>query len=277
MKYNSSAVAEVAEMMRGLGLNTVCREADCPNIGECYSRRTATFMVLGDRCTRDCRFCNVTHGMPTPPDPGEPAAIAEAVKKLRLRHAVITTVTRDDLPDGGASHFAALIREIRDTTPDVTIEVLVSDMKGDSDAFDTVLEACPDVLGHNVETVSRLYGEVRPGADYERSLGLLRYAKKKRPDIYVKTGFMVGLGETEDEIRSLLRDIRDTGCDIVTIGQYLRPSGDHAPLVRYVTPEQFEEYGKWAKELGFSGVVSSPLARSSYHAAESFSEAAGAI
>lgn len=273
VKYNRSDVDEMFELMKELGLNTVCREANCPNIGECCRRRTATFMVLGDRCTRDCRFCNVTHGVPDAPDPDEPAAVAQAVMKLGLRHAVITTVTRDDLPDGGASHFAALIKEIHKTSPSVTVEVLVSDMRGDSKAVDTVLEARPDVLGHNMETVSRLYSTARPGAAYDRSLGLLRYAKETRPDILVKTGFMVGLGETDEEIFDLLRDIRQTGCDMVTIGQYLRPSEDHIPVDRYVTPERFDEYGKLARELGFSGVVSSPLARSSYHAAESFGEA----
>ncbi len=274
VKYNGAAVREVAEMMKGMGLNTVCREANCPNIGECFASRTATFMILGDKCTRDCRFCSVAHGLPLPPDPDEPPSVAKAVKKLGLGHAVVTMVTRDDLPDGGAGHFAAIIDEIRRVNPNITVEALISDLKGDERSIDVMLEARPDILGHNVETISRLYSSVRLGAEYERSLGVLRYAKEKRPDIYTKTGFMVGLGETDDEIMSLLRDVRKTGCDIVTIGQYLRPSEAHVPLDRYVTPEQFSKYEIQAKKLGFTGVVSSPLARSSYHAAKSFSETA---
>ena len=267
VKFNAEAVAEVAEMMKRLKLNTVCREANCPNLGECFGRHTATFMILGRHCTRNCKFCNVIHSAPDEVDASEPAAVAEAVVTLKLHHAVITSVTRDDLPDGGAAHFAAVIRAIREASPDTTVEVLIPDFKGDMAALDTVLEARPDVLGHNIETVRRLY-DVRPGADYDRTLGVLRYCKEKAPDIYTKTGFMVGLGETDAEISGLMRDIRETGCDILTIGQYLRPSEEHAPLDRYVTPEGFAAYKAEAESLGFAGVVSLPLARSSYLAEE---------
>ncbi|MBZ4647698.1 MAG: lipA [Clostridia bacterium] len=266
--YNKDAVEAIANMMKDLGLNTVCKEANCPNIGECYKKHTATFMILGSRCTRNCSFCNVTCAKPEDIDPEEPMHVAEAVKKLDLRHVVVTSVTRDDLSDGGAEHFAKTIRAIKSVSPNVTVEVLIPDLKGSEAALDTVLDACPDVLNHNVEAVKELYPLVRPQATYERSLGVLSYCKKKAPNMFTKTGFMVGLGETDEQIYTLMDDILATGCDILTIGQYLRPSKEHAELKRYLTPEEFEHYKKIALEKGFKYVASTPLARSSYQAFE---------
>ena len=271
VKYSRAAVGETAQIMSDLGLNTVCREANCPNMGECFAHRTATFMILGSHCTRNCRFCNVTHAAPDTLDADEPESVAAAVKKLGLRHAVVTSVTRDDLPDGGAAHFAEVIRAIHVTSPGTTVEVLIPDFKGDMSALDTVLDARPEVLGHNVETVERLYGEVRPGADYRRSLSILQRAHGVH-GIYTKTGFLVGLGEERDEVSRLMRDIYSAGCDILTIGQYLRPSEKHAPLVRYVTPDEFADYRCEALEIGFGSVVSAPLVRSSYMAHRSLEE-----
>jgi len=268
VSYNQGAVDEIAQLMRELNLNTVCREADCPNIGECYRKHTATFMILGIRCTRNCRFCNVRCGAPAEVDPEEPANVARAAKALRLRHAVVTSVTRDDLPDGGAAHFAGVVRAIREACPGTTVEVLIPDLKGDEKSLDIVLAARPDVLNHNMETVRELYAAVRPEAAYARSLGVLRYAKKARPDSLTKTGFMVGLGETDDQIGRLMDDVLATGCDILTIGQYLRPSPEHAPLARYATPEDFDRYRDLALQKGFKHVASAPLARSSYRAHE---------
>ena len=268
VSYNRDNVTEIESLMSKLNLNTVCREANCPNIGECCSKHTATFMIMGQSCTRNCRFCNVTCAKPTELDPEEPVNVAKAAKALGLKHAVVTSVTRDDLKDGGASHFAATIRAIHEISPETTVEVLIPDLKGDENALNTVLDANPDVLNHNVETVKELYGTVRPQAIYERSLEVLRYCKSARPDIRTKTGFMVGLGETDEQITELMRDIYTTGCDILTIGQYLRPSKEHAELKRYVTPEQFDEYKKTALKMGFKFVASSPLARSSYKAFE---------
>ena len=268
VSYNRDSVNEVAQLMKDLGLNTVCREANCPNIGECAAKHTATFMILGSNCTRNCRFCNVTCAAPTPVDKDEPMNVALAAKKLKLRHVVVTSVTRDDLPDGGAAHFAAVIRAIKEMNAGTTVEVLIPDMKGVESSLDTVLAANPDVLNHNVETVPELYREVRPQAEYKRSLDVLRYCKNARPDIKTKTGFMVGLGETDEQITALMQDIYKTGCDILTIGQYLRPSSEHAKLYRYVTPEQFAEYKRIALDIGFKYVASTPLARSSYKAFE---------
>ena len=268
VSYNQEAVEEIAHLMRDLNLNTVCREANCPNIGECYRKHTATFMILGSRCTRNCRFCNVRCGAPAEVDPEEPANVARAAKALRLRHAVVTSVTRDDLPDGGAAHFAGVVRAIREACPGTTVEVLIPDLKGDEKSLDIVLAARPDVLNHNMETVRELYAAVRPEAAYARSLGVLRYAKKARPDSLTKTGFMVGLGETDDQIGRLMDDVLATGCDILTIGQYLRPSPEHAPLARYATPEDFDRYRDLALQKGFKHVASAPLARSSYRAHE---------
>ena len=268
VNFNKEAVDEVSALMASLKLNTVCKAANCPNLGECYKKHTATFMILGSQCTRNCRFCNVVHGRPEPVDPEEPVNLAKAAQKLGLKHVVITCVTRDDLPDGGASHFAACVRELRKICPRTTVEVLISDMKGDKKALDTVIEAAPDVINHNVETVKELYAKVRPEADYERSLAVLRYIKEKAPLLYTKTGIMVGLGETDEQIFSLMDDVLAAGCDILTIGQYLRPSPAHVEMTEYVTPEKFAYYKQIAEEKGFSYVASSPLVRSSYRAEE---------
>lgn len=273
VSYNRESVEEIAQIMRQLHLNTVCKEANCPNLGECYKKHTATFMILGSQCTRNCRFCNIACGKPEPVDPEEPENVAKAVAHLKLRHAVITCVTRDDLPDGGAAQFARTIQAIRATSPGTTVEVLISDMKGDRASLDTVMDARPDVLNHNVETVEALYALVRPQAKYERSLDVLRYCKAVRPEGLTKTGFMVGLGETDDQIDRLMDDVLETGCDILTIGQYLQPSPAHAPLKRYVTPEQFDAYRDLALSKGFRHVASSPLARSSYRAQEALETA----
>ena len=232
VRYNQDAVNEVAELMRELNLNTVCREANCPNLGECYRKHTSTFLILGSVCTRNCRFCNVTTGKPQPLDPDEPMNVAIAAKKLKLRHVVLTCSTRDDLPDGGAEQFAKTVRAIRELCPGTTVETLISDMKMNTDALDTVIAAHPEVLNHNVETVRELQRAVRPQAGYERSLSVLRYCKQKEPTLLVKTGFMVGLGETDEQIDRLMDDILETGCDILTIGQYLQPSAKHYPLAR---------------------------------------------
>jgi lipoic acid synthetase len=268
VSYNKEAVAEVAALMKDLKLNTVCKEANCPNLGECYQKHTATFMILGSHCTRNCRFCNVEHARPDQVDPEEPKNLALAAKQLGLRHVVITQVTRDDLPDGGAGQFAACLKELHTLCPDVTTEVLISDMKGKKESLDLVMEAKPDVLNHNIETVQELYKDVRPQAIYRRSLDVLRYCKENYPDVRTKTGFMVGLGETEEQISRLMDDLLDAGCDILTIGQYLQPSKEHYPLKRYVTPEAFSHYKEMALEKGFSYVASTPLVRSSYRAAE---------
>lgn len=268
VRYNQEAVEEVARLMGELKLNTVCKEANCPNLGECYRKHTATFMILGSACTRNCRFCNVTFGKPLPPDPAEPGNVAEAVKRLGLRHVVLTCPTRDDLPDGGAGQFAETLGAIRRICPGVTVETLISDMKGDRAALDTVIAARPEVLNHNVETVRELQKEVRPQADYQRSLDVLRYCKDKAPSMLTKTGFMVGLGETEEQIGRLMDDVLAAGVDILTIGQYLQPSEAHYPLVRYATPEDFARYKETALSKGFRYVASAPLARSSYKAWE---------
>lgn len=268
--YNGEAVREVTALMQGMGLNTVCREANCPNLGECYKKRTATFMVLGSHCTRNCRFCNVTSACPTPPDPEEPMRLAAVAARLGLRHVVITQVTRDDLPDGGSAHMASVIRALHTHCPEATVEILASDMQGDHAALDTMLQAHPDVFNHNMEVPEEWYKTIRPEADYHRSLDVLRYCAAHAPDIRVKTGFMVGLGETDAQIDRLMDDILDTGCSILTIGQYLQPSPAHAPLRRYVTLEEFDAYRRRALEKGFRYVASSPLVRSSYRAAEAY-------
>lgn len=266
--YDPKAVQEVASLMKNLKLNTVCNEANCPNLGECFMKHTATFMILGSHCTRNCRFCNVTHAAPETVDPDEPENLAKAAKKLGLRHVVITQVTRDDLEDGGAGQFAECLRQLHEMCPGTTVEVLTSDMKGSHDCLDIVLQAGPDVFNHNVEMPKELYSKVRPEARYERSLDVLRYVKETYPDVLTKTGFMVGLGETEEQIDALLDDLVETGCDILTIGQYLQPSPQHYPLQRYVTPEEFDRYKEMALDKGFRFVTSTPLVRSSYRAAE---------
>lgn len=271
--YNPSEVAEVSALLSDAKLNTVCKEANCPNLGECYSKRTATFMIMGRDCTRNCRFCNVTPGRPEPLDPEEPQHVAEVVKKLGLKHAVITQVTRDDLKDGGAAHMADTVRAIRAMNPEVTIEVLISDLQGSEEDLKTVLDAKPDVMNHNVEMVQDLYAQIRPQATYRRSLDVLKNSKRIAPDILTKTGFMVGLGETDEQIDTLMDDIRETGCDILTISQYLQPSPEHTKLMRYVTPEGFAAYKEKALAKGFLYVASAPLVRSSYRAAEALTEA----
>jgi lipoic acid synthetase len=254
--------------MQDLRLHTVCEEARCPNIAECWQHGTATFMILGDVCTRSCAYCAVAHGRPAPADPDEPSRVAGAVRALGLSYVVITSVDRDDLPDGGAAAFALTIRQTRSYAPQCQIEVLIPDFQGKEAALRTVLDAGPDVLNHNTETVSRLYRSVRPGGRYLRTLELLDRARRHRPDIPTKTGVMVGLGETSDELVATLKDLRGVGCEILTIGQYLRPSARHAPLVRYYHPDEFRHLKEVALDLGFVHVESGPLVRSSYHAHE---------
>ena len=254
-------------LMRDLGLDTVCEEARCPNVGECWNRGTATFMILGDVCTRACGFCAVKTGLPgLPPDPAEPRRVAEAVARMGLRHAVITSVNRDDQADGGASIFAACIREIRRRLPGCAVEVLIPDFKGDRAALQVVIDARPDVLNHNTETVPRLYRHVRPGARFDRSLELLR--RSKDAGLLTKSGIMVGLGEEWEEVRDTVGQIRAAGADVLTVGQYLRPSPEHLPVLRYYTPGEFEEIKRYALSLGYPHVESGPLVRSSYHADE---------
>ncbi len=261
-------------MLDELRLSTVCRSAKCPNRGECYAAGTATFLVMGESCTRGCRFCAVTTEQPGPLDADEPRRVAEAARRMGLRHVVITTVTRDDLPDGGASHLVDVIRELRASVPGSRVEVLTSDFGGDLRAVDTVASAGPDVFNHNVETVPRLYPLVRPGARYERSLGILARVRATVPQMPTKSGLMLGLGETAAEVAQVLADLRGAGVDIVTIGQYLRPSARHLPVSRFVEPSEFDAYADIARGLGFSGVASAPLVRSSYHAGEVAAEAA---
>lgn len=256
---------EVKGLLAGLGLHTVCQEARCPNMGECFESRTATFLILGPVCTRNCRFCAIEVGQPGLVDSQEPERVAEAVRTLRLRFAVITSVTRDDLPDGGASLFAETIRAIRRASPGCGIEVLVPDFQGSAEALDAVLEAGPDILNHNVETVPRLYPLVRPQAHYGRSLELIRRAKESGGCL-TKSGLMLGVGETWDEVVQVMAGLRQVGCDLLTIGQYLRPSQQHLPIVRYYTPEEFDRLANVGRQLGYRHVESGPLVRSSYHA-----------
>ena len=255
-------------LMRNHHLHTVCEEALCPNIGECWGRGTATFLLLGDICTRSCGFCKIRTGKPDPVDWDEPRRVAETVEMMNLRHAVLTSVTRDDLPDGGATIFAMTIREIRQRLPNCTVEVLIPDFKGDRDALKIVMDEHPDILNHNVETVPRLYRRVRPQAKYERSLRVLEWAKEMDPNVTTKSGIMVGLGERWDEILAVMDDLRAVGCDILTIGQYLQPSRYHLPIERYYTPEEFERLKEEGLARGFKWVESGPLVRSSYHADE---------
>ena len=262
------AIGEMQELLRSLSLHTVCEEAACPNIGECFSRNTATFMVLGDTCTRSCRFCGVRKGDPAPADPEESRNIARAVKKLHLEYVVVTSVTRDDLADGGAGHFALTIREIKKLADAIKVEVLIPDFDGSLTSLRRVIQAGPHVLNHNLETVPRLYPEVRPQANYARSLELLKESKKLDPDIYTKSGLMVGLGETREEVIEVMKDLRGVGCDILTIGQYLRPSSQNIPVKDYIPPEKFKEYEETGKSLGFLSIASSLFVRSSYHAKE---------
>ncbi len=272
VRFNQECVSEVANLMKDLKLNTVCKEANCPNLGECYRKHTSTFLLLGNICTRNCRFCNVTKGKPDPPDPNEPLNVARAAKILKLKHVVLTCSTRDDLEDGGAKQFAETVYAIREICPHTTVETLISDMKYNKEALDIVIASKPEVINHNLETVKRLQKAVRPEADYKRSLSVLRYCKNKASEILIKTGIMVGLGEKDEEIYELMDDVLQTGCDILTIGQYLQPTPKHFPLDRYVTPEQFAHYKDIALEKGFRHVASAPLARSSYKAWEVLEE-----
>ncbi|HXT69196.1 MAG TPA: lipoyl synthase [Vicinamibacterales bacterium] len=255
-------------LMRDLNLHTVCEEAHCPNIGECWHHGTATFMIMGDVCTRACGYCNVTHGAPLALNPDEPAKLAEAVATMELAYVVVTSVDRDDLEDFGGGAFAATIRAIKERRPECRVEVLIPDFQGHEAPLRTVLEARPDVLNHNIETVPRLYRQARPGGRYTRALELLERARTWAPEIPTKTGIMVGLGETVDEVVEVLRDLRKVDCQILTIGQYLRPSLAHLPMERYYAPEEFRELKRIALELGFGHVESGPLVRSSYHAHE---------
>ena len=265
---------EIKETMSSLSLHTVCEEARCPNIGECWNNRTATFMILGNVCTRSCGFCAVLTGKPTELDVDEPYRVADAAKQMGLRHAVITSVNRDELVDGGASIFAATIEAIKEEVPECAVEVLTPDFKGNQDAIKTVIDARPATFNHNIETVPRLYPAVRPQAKYKRSLEVLQHAKELNPDGLTKSGFMVGLGEVEEELHQTMRDLREHEVDILTIGQYLRPSENHLPMSRYYTPKEFALLRRYGlDELGFKHVESGPLVRSSYHAHEQTADA----
>jgi lipoic acid synthetase len=265
-------LSEVKNLLSRYALHTVCREANCPNRMECYAGRTAAFMILGSLCTRGCAFCNVSRGTPAPVDSEEAGRIAEVSARLGLRYVVITSVTRDDLPDGGAAHFASVIRALKAALPEILVEVLIPDFQGEQPPLEAVLAARPDVLNHNVETVPRLYPAVRPQAVYERSLELLRRAKKitagRAGTVKTKSGLMAGLGETPDELREVLHHLREADCDYLTIGQYLAPSARHYPVAQYIHPDLFEEYKQYALSIGFRGVASGPFVRSSYKAAE---------
>jgi lipoic acid synthetase len=267
--FNGSNYQELKRIMRTLDLHTVCESARCPNMGECWEHRTATFMILGNICTRACGFCAVPSGKPDgPPDEQEPERVAEAVERMGLRYAVVTSVNRDDQPDGGAAIFARTITEIRGRVPACKVEVLIPDFRGDWNALETVISARPDVLNHNTETVPRLYHQVRKGAVYARSLELLRRAKSLAPAMPTKTGLMLGLGETREEILAAMRDLAAQGTDILTLGQYLQPTREHLPIERYVHPDEFAEYKALGEQMGFAHVESGPLVRSSYHAFE---------
>lgn len=263
----NNSVGELKSLLREHDMVTVCEEASCPNLSECFSHGTATFMIMGDKCTRRCTFCDVGHGRPDPLDQDEPKKLAQALAKMKLKYVVITSVDRDDLRDGGASHFVECIREARALSPNTKIEVLVPDFRGRMGvALDIMQQELPDVFNHNLETVPRIYKTVRPGSDYQWSLDLIKQFKARNPSIPTKSGIMVGLGETFDEIIEVLKDLRAHDCDMLTVGQYLQPSKFHHPVVRYMPPEEFNEIGAIAKDLGFSNVASGPLVRSSYHA-----------
>lgn len=255
---------DVLKLMRNSKLNTVCEEAKCPNLAECWNHRTATFMILGDTCTRSCGFCNVKLGMPNELDLDEPRRVAESIEQLQLRHAVITSVNRDELKDGGASIFAETVKLSKEKMPACTVEILIPDFKGEEHAFEIIMQNPPDILNHNLETVKRLYHAVRPQAKYERSLELITWFKNR--GLRTKSGIMVGIGETKEEVLELMQDLKNAGCDILTIGQYLQPTKDHLPVDRFVTPEEFALYRDEGKKMGFMAVESGPLVRSSYHA-----------
>ncbi len=263
----------VSGLIQDLELRTVCQSARCPNQLECWQRGTATFLLMGPNCTRRCGFCAVDKGAPRPLDPEEPGRVAAAVKRLKLRHAVITAVTRDDLPDGGAAHFAATVNSVRELNPRTTVEILTPDFQAQEEHWATAADSLPDVFNHNLETVPRLYPRVRPGAGYQRSLDLLAFVKDRHPGVATKSGLMLGLGEEGEEVIAVARALRRRGVDMITIGQYLRPGPDHLPVERYVTPEEFRELAGKIEALGFAAVAAGPFVRSSYHAAEAFHEA----
>lgn len=263
---NFRALHDIKVELRSRGLHTVCESARCPNIHECFSRKAATFMILGNTCTRTCGFCAVPQGLPGPLMPDEPEQLAEMARRMALRHVVITSVNRDDLPDGGSAHFAATVRAVKRELPGARIEVLVPDFLGDYDAVARVLESGCDVFNHNMETVRRLYSRVRPQADYERSLDVLRFARLRAPATLTKSGLMVGLGETPGEVRSLLRDLRETGTEVATIGQYLQPRMRRLRVEEYIAPETFDDYREYGESIGFRAVFSGPFVRSSYMA-----------
>lgn len=265
---NAGGIRNTKQLLRSYGLSTVCEEARCPNIGSCFSVPTATFMILGSKCTRNCGFCSVESSPPEPVDPGEPGRTAHAAKEMGLKYVVITSVTRDDLADGGAGHFARTVHQIRRHLPHAKVEVLTPDFKGDPDSINTVARSQPDVYNHNLETVPRLYPVVRPAADYRRSLCVLEIVKKTSPHMNTKSGIMLGLGERTDEVIGVLRDLRKAGCDFVTIGQYLRPSRKNLPVAEYIRPEVFDDLGAIASDMGFKYAASAPLMRSSMNAAE---------
>ncbi len=272
-KINLGDCNKMQQLLRGLKLHTVCEEAACPNISECFKKGTATFMILGRNCTRSCRFCNIGSEPPLPVDSAQPVHIAEAVLRLRLRHVVITSVTRDDLKDGGARQFAETVLAIRSSCSNATIEVLIPDLNGRKPSIKTIVDSAPDIINHNLETVPRLYSEVRPEAGYNRSLDLLKAAKEiSNRDIYTKSGIMLGLGEKEKEVLDLFLDLRRVGCDFLSIGQYLAPSKGHCPVKEYVSPERFDFYKKKGEEAGFRFIASAPYVRSSYIADEYISK-----
>ncbi len=260
---------EIKRLLREHNLHTVCEEASCPNIGECFGKGTATFMILGDICTRRCPFCDVAHGKPLPPDATEPMQLAQTVARLKLKYAVITSVDRDDLRDGGARHFAECIKVIRASSPATRLETLVPDFRGRMEAaLDAIAECLPDVLNHNLETVARLYPQVRPGADYAHSLNLLKEFKRRYPDVTTKSGLMLGLGESDEEVLQAMRDLRTHDVEMLTVGQYLQPSDGHLPVLRYVHPDTFRMFEQAAQEMGFSHAACGPMVRSSYYAEE---------
>jgi lipoic acid synthetase len=260
-------VSRIKRILRDRNLSSVCEEGQCPNLGECFSHGTATFMIMGDICTRRCPFCDVAHGKPQPLDEQEPKQLAEAIADMSLKYVVVTSVDRDDLRDGGAAHFASCISETRRLSPQTTIEVLVPDFRGRMDvALEEMAVAPPDVFNHNLETVPRLYKQARPGADYQWSLDLLKQFKTQHPEVPTKSGIMLGLGEEMDEVKAVMQDLRNHGCDMLTLGQYLQPSRDHLPVKRYYTPKEFDELRVLGEAMGFSNVASGPMVRSSYHA-----------
>jgi lipoyl synthase len=273
--FDAAGLASMRSLTRGLQLHTVCESARCPNRQQCFAQGTATFMILGNTCTRDCSFCAVETGQPQSPDPHEPKNIVTAVAELQLKYVVITSVSRDDLHDGGAAHFARTIEAIHDYDPTIMVEALIPDFRGSLSALEAVTDTPLAVLNHNVETVPRLYPEVRPQAEYRRSVELLRQASVLRPGLVTKSGLMLGLGETKQEVIDVMADLRQVGCDLLTVGQYLQPSLKHHELVRYVLPEEFAEYESIGKRMGFRYVASGPLVRSSFHAAETYLMATG--